>query len=453
MKYLKNISIIFIVNLCLLSCSKDNNPVQPNIVPPVVSPNAIGTLEFAKNYGGSRNESGKAVVKTADGGFAILGFTQSSDGDITDKTDSNFSFWLLKYNANADLLWTKTYGGTSDDRGADLITTADGGFVITGYVSSNDGDVSSNSGNQDFWIAKLNGTGDVLWEKSIGYGGSDRAYSIIKTQDQGFLISGVLDVTTSGGAGNTRQQNNTRHAGGDYWVIKLSNNGTTEWTKYFGGNLADDAYGIAETNDGNFIIVGSSDSTDTDISNNKGSDDFWVISISNLGILQWEKSFGGSELDAAQGITKTPDGNFIIIGSSRSDDLDITTTKGGSDIWLLKITPDGTKLWDKNIGGSGFDIGKAIRQTNNGYIICGASRSRDIDISSNYGQNDALVASVDQNGSLIWLTSAGGSNEDIIYDAVQLDNGKIIAVGESTSGDNDLETNKGFTDLLILKLK
>ena len=453
MNYFKNILILTGISICFFTCNEDNG-ITPIVSIPSTIPQATnaGELEFAINFGGSKNESAASLVKTADGGFAVLGYTQSTDGDIVTKSDSSFSFWLLKYNANADLLWSKTYGGTLDDRGADLVATQDGGFAITGYVSSSDGDVGSNSGNQDFWIAKLNSSGDLLWEKSFGYGGSDRSYSIIESQDQGFLISGVLDVTTSGGAGNTRQQNNTRHAGGDFWAIKLSSTGVTEWTKYFGGNLSDDPYGIAETNAGNFILVGGSDSTDVDITNNKGSYDFWVISISNLGILQWEKNYGGSEIDEARGIAKTTDGNFIIIGNSRSDDQDISTNHGGSDIWLIKIEPNGTLIWEKNLGGTGFDTAYGITKSNTGFIISGASRSQNIDLNTNNGQNDALIANIDENGTIIWLTSVGGSNEDLAYDAVQLTNGKIIAVGETTSNDKDLNNNKGFTDLLLLKL-
>lgn len=453
MKYFGTICL-FAFATCIISCKEDDT-IPINIIAPIVTPtqNANGNLIFTKNFGGQKNESGQAVVATPNGGYAVLGYTQSSDQDITDKADDSFDLWLLNFNSDDELIWSKTYGSTQDDRGSDLVSTSDGGFVITGYTSGADGDVSINNGNQDFWIAKTNSLGTILWEKSFGYSGSDRPYSIIQTQDNGFLISGVLDVTSSGGLGNSKQSLVNLHAGGDYWAIKLDTNGNQEWTKYFGGNLSDDPYGITETNDGNFILVGASDSTDVDISNNKGTYDFWVISISSTGTLLWEKNYGGLEIDEGRGIVKTSDGNFIIIGNTRSDDQDITTNNGGSDIWLLKITDDGTLLWDKNIGGTSFDIGYSIKMSNTGFIISGASRSQNIDLNQNYGQNDALLAQIDANGTINWLKTAGGTNEDLAYDAVQLDNGEIIVVGETTSSDIDFTNNKGFTDLLLLKIK
>ncbi|WP_375238055.1 hypothetical protein [Aurantibacter sp.] len=437
---------IILIVICLIQLSCKNNDDQ------ILNNSVIGDLEFAQNYGGQKNESGQSVVATLDGGYAILGYTQSTNGDITDKDEDSFDYWLLKFNASNELLWSKTYGGTLDDRGNDIVATQDGGFAITGYGSSNDNDISINNGNQDFWISKLDSDGNIIWEKSFGYSGSDRAYSIIQTQDQGFLISGVLDVTASAGEGNSKNYF-IEHAGGDYWAIKLDSNGNQEWTKYFGGNLSDDPYGITQTVDGNFILVGSSDSEDVDITNNKGSYDYWIVSISNSGVLLWEKNFGGTEIDEARGITNTSDGNFLIIGNTRSNDVDVSNNIGGSDIWLLKISPFGELLWEKTLGGTGFDIGNSISKSINGYIISGASRSLDGNITGNNGQNDAFITEINENGDLLWTKSVGGSNEDLIYDSVQINDGTIVSVGETTSNDFDLNNNKGFTDLLVLKIK
>jgi len=442
MKFLLKLTVL--LSVLLVGCKNDDDQQ--------VKTSIDGDLGFAQNFGGQKNESGQSVVSTPDGGYAILGYTQSIDGDITDKTEDSFDFWLLKFNNLNELQWSKTYGGTLDDRGNDIVATQDGGFAITGYGSSNDNDISVNNGNQDFWISKLDFLGNIEWEKSFGFSGSDRAYSIIQTQDQGYLISGVLDVSASAGEGNSKGYF-IEHAGGDYWAIKLDTNGNQEWTKYFGGNLSDDPYGITQTSNGNFILVGASDSNDVDITNNKGSYDYWVVSISNSGLLLWEKNFGGTEIDEARGIVNTTDGNFLIIGNTRSNNIDISNNIGGSDMWLIKISPFGELLWEKTIGGTGFDIAYSIKQSSNGYIISGASRSLDGDITSNNGQNDAFISEINESGDVLWTKSAGGSSEDLIYDSVQLNNGTIICVGETTSNDIDLNNNKGFTDLLVLKIK
>lgn len=283
------ISIVFFITSLFINCSKDTNT-------PTVQKSAV-EIDYVKTLGGSKNESAQAVTKTTDGGYAILGYTQSRDGDVTNKSNESYDYWLLKYDTENQLQWQKTYGGSDADRGVDLVQTSDGGYALIGKSKSNDLDVSANAGFDDFWITKLTETGAISWEKTYGFAGSDTPNSIIQTSDNGFLLSGVLDVSASNGQGDRHSAVNQRHAGGDYWVIKLNASGERQWSNYYGGSFTDTAYDAIQTDDGGYIIVGSSDSDDIDISNTNGGYDFWVIKISNTGSLLWENSFGGSEID------------------------------------------------------------------------------------------------------------------------------------------------------------
>ncbi len=431
--------------LILFNCSKndDNTSGLP----------LAKSTEFVKTLGGSLNESGQSVLKTTDGGYAILGHTQSMNGDIQNKTNDSFDFWLLKFDRNDALQWQNTYGGSDDDRGLDIIQTTDNGYAILGYSKSVDGDLTENAGANDFWIAKLDVSGSIIWQKSFGFLGADIGYALTETNDNGYLITGVLDVSASGGQGNSKTLLAALHAGGDYWAIKLNANGEKEWSQFFGGTFTDTPYDVVETSDNSFIIVGSSDSDDVDIKNNNGTYDFWVVKLSNTGDLIWEKSFGGSEIDEAWGIVATNDGNFIIVGDTRSNDKDVTINKGAADVFVLKITPDGDALWKKSFGGSSFDTARSISKTSDdGFLISGSSRSSDGDILKNNGQNDALVLKLTTNGDLEWQTTVGGANVDLAFDVVQLNDNSIVAVGESSSADQDISENKGFTDLLIFKI-
>jgi hypothetical protein len=436
---------VFIISLfCLFNCSKDEvSTSQPIII--------IGELDAVKTYGGSKNDVAQSVVKTIDGGYAVLGHSQSNNGDLKDKTNESFDFWVMKFTANNSLLWSKTFGGTEDDRGNDIIQTADGGFAILGFTQSSNGDVIQNNGSKDFWIAKLTRTGTLTWQKSFGFSGSDYGTSLIQTNDNGYLLTGVIDVTASGGEGNSRTSQ--RHAGGDVWAVKLSAVGNFEWSKYFGGSFTDTAFGVEKTADNGFIIVGSSDSNDVDISDNKGSYDFWVLKISSSGTLLWEKSFGGTEIDEARAITSTNDGNFIIVGDTRSSDVNVSNNNGAADLWMLKISPEGNLLWEKTIGATGFDVARSVSKSqDNGFVISGSSRSSDGGY-TNQGQNDAWVLKTDANGNILWQKTVGGTEIDFFYDAVELNNLEIIAVGESSSSNGDIEENKGFSDVLIIKIK
>ncbi|MGB0879853.1 MAG: hypothetical protein ACPGTO_04755 [Polaribacter sp.] len=436
----------YIIPLFLLfNCSKED-VFFPQI------PTANGQLDIVKTYGGSKNDVAKSVIKTIDGGYIVLGYTQSADGDITDKLNESFDLWVLKFNAEDTLIWSKTFGGTNSDKGNDIIQTSDGGFAVLGYSESNDEDVTQNAGSQDFWVAKLTADGNLTWQKSFGYSGADYGTTLIETNDNGYLLTGVIDVTASGGQGNSR--NSQRHAGGDIWAIKLNTSGNLQWSKYYGGSFTDSSFGVAKTDDHGFIMVGSSDSEDVDIQGNIGSYDFWVIRISSTGSIVWEKSFGGTEIDEARGITTTEDGNFMIVGDTRSSDNNVSTNKGAADLWMLKINPEGTILWEKSFGGSSFDVARSIAKTQDGgFLIAGSSRSADGDVSTNKGQNDAWILKTSSTGNLLWQKTIGGTEIDFCYDAVELNNGKIIAVGESSSSNGEIQENKGFSDALIIKIK
>jgi hypothetical protein len=435
--------ILFGLILSLVNCSKDDS--QP-------SDNFENVVDSVLTYGGSKNESAQAVTKTNDGGYAVLGYTQSMDGNITDKQNESFDYWLLKFDSENNLQWSKTYGGTNDDRGNDIIQTSDGGYAIIGYSSSTDEDVNENAGQRDYWLLKLDSFGNISWQKSYGYSGIDVGHNVLQTNDGGFFITGVLDVTASGGEGNT-SRTASRHAGGDYWALKLDASGAIEWSKYYGGGFTDTPYDAIQTNDG-YIIIGSSDSDDVDIADNKGTYDFWVVKISNTGNIIWEKSFGGDEIDEARAITSANDGNYVIAGDTRSNNTDVSQNNGAADLWLIKISPNGDLLWEKTYGGSSFDVARSIENTeDNGFLIAGSSRSSNGDIEVNQGQNDAWVLKTNSNGEIQWQKTIGGLDIDFAFDAAELNNKTVVIVGESNSNDLDIENNQGFTDLLIIKIK
>ena len=440
----KYLLFLFIIFFC--KCTESNLTVHEG------SNSSNGTLELVQTFGGSKNDVAKSVVSTVDGGFAVLGYTQSLDGDITDKATENYDFWMLKFDSEAQLEWNKTYGGSGDERGRSLIETSDGGYALLGYSDSSDGDVSSNNGNRDFWLVKINASGVLLWEKSFGYEGVDEGASIIETSDNHLMLSGVLDVTASGGEGN-QGRFSTRHAGGDYWAIKITPTGDIVWSRFYGGTFTDSPTGIKETLNDGLISVGGSDSNDVDISNNKGSYDFWIVKSDRNGDIVWEKSFGGSEIDEARDVISDGTGNHIIVGDTRSNDQDVAFNNGAADLWVIKVSNSGELLWNTSIGGSNFDVARSISTTfNNEFIIAGSSRSSNGDVSKNQGQNDAWVLKLDNSGQLLWETTIGGSEIDFSYDAVQINNGTIVAVGETNSSNGDIIDNKGFTDLLIVQI-
>lgn len=450
MKRILKILLILLISFIIINCSNDDTNTDSvtdnNII--------IGTLDKINTYGGSNNDSAQAIKTTQDGGYIVLGYTLSNDQDITDKEGEDADLYLLKYNELNELQWSKTFGGTGDDRGYDLIENQDGSLAILGYSTSNDVDATNNEGDKDYWVLKLSSTGAIIWQKSFGYSGEDFGTSIIKSSEGGYVLVGELDVVGSNGEGDTTKTTNSRHAGGNYWIIKITEDGMLEWSKQFGGSFSETPKDVIQTDDGGYIIVGESDSNDLDITNNRGFYDFWVIKISNTGVLEWQKSFGGTNIDNGFSIVKTDDGNYLIAGATKSSDTDVSSNKGVTDIWLVKISPSGDLISEKSIGGSNFDTAeKIINTADGGYLIAASSRSEDGDVSQNQGQIDGWIIKLNENQDVIWQISTGGSQFDYIYDITELSNGSIIAVGDTFSNDGAIEENKGLSDILAIIIK
>ncbi|MEM6684750.1 MAG: hypothetical protein AAF617_03050 [Bacteroidota bacterium] len=451
---------LFFGLIFLVACSSDDGTTTPddNTQNPVVF---LGEIDWATTLGGTQEDTAQDITMTADGGFAIVGFTESIDGDITDNTSEQNNYWVARLDADGNVLWSKTYGGTADDRGEAIKATADDGFIITGYSRSADEDVSTNSGFYDQWIVKLDAAGNIQWEKSFGYSGSDQAFDIMQTSDGGYFTTGFLDITASGGQGDFgRPASNEdtvtlEHGVGEYWCHKLDANGNIVWSRYFGGTDNDRSYTTLETDDANFIIAGSSESDDFDITNSQGSYDFWVVKLSNTGDLIWQKSYGGSGIDIGYDITKTNDGNYIVVGDTRSNDGNVSNLKGSADFWVIKISDtDGALLWERTYGGTDFESARGVTQLQDGgFAIVGSAKSDNVDLNSNYGQNDFWVIKISESGNITWEKNFGGSQLDIAFAIVETNDKKLVIAGSTQSNDGDIIQNKGSKDALIIKIK
>lgn len=456
-------SLLFLAVFSFISCSKDDTKEDTG----EEDTEAVFDLsiEWTKTFGGSNEDSALSVVESTDGGYVLAGYTQSTDGDISSKTATDSDFWVLKLTKNGDISWSKTYGGTGDERAEKIIATKDGGYVLVGYNRSNDGDVSINEGLQDFWVIKIDASGELQWEKSFGFPGIDRAFSVIQTSDDGYFVTGFLDVSLSDGEGNDgptaskATKNSTKHGVGEFWGIKLNAAGDKEWRRYFGGADNDRSYDVIQTTDSGFLMIGSTESKSgdadvSDISVNNGSYDYWAVKISSKGDKVWEKTYGGSEIDIAYGIAPVGDGTYIIVGDSRSTDINVTDAKGNADLWIIQVDDSGNLIWEKTIGGTQFDTGRGIHKTKDGhFIITGNTRSNDVDVTKNNGLSDALSIIINSKGDILWKSIIGGSKQEFATGCIETTDNKILIAGNSESDDFDIPNNKGSKDLILIKYK
>lgn len=443
--------LLLLVLMLIFSCVKEETSIPFE----ASESNFLGEVEWVRNFGGSGQETAQAIIQTSDGGYAILGFSNSSDGDLQDKNTAVNDYWLLKFDAEGNLQWNKTYGGSKDDRGQSLVQTIDGGFALTGYAMSDDGDGTVNNGFHDNWILKLDAAGTIEWEKSFGFSGHDHSYDILQTQDGGFFFTGFLDITSARAEDNTEKSNTlTRHGVGEFWGTKINNVGDLQWRGYFGGTNNDRSHAVVQAEDGGFVMAGFTESDDFDISDTQGSYDFWMVKVDDKGNMAWERSFGGSGIEISYDIAKTDDGGYVVAGNTFSTDGDISKSKGESDFWLIKVNDVGSLVWERSFGGTQFDAAQAVIQSKDGgFIVAGNSKSKDIDASSNNGENDIWIVKTDPDGNLVWQKSFGGSAIDFGFDVIENSEGGILVVGETSSTDFTSITSKGGSDLVVIKIK
>ncbi|MBX3254191.1 MAG: gliding motility-associated C-terminal domain-containing protein [Chitinophagaceae bacterium] len=336
----------------------------------VVKTDASGNMEWQKCLGGSGVEHGAFIRQVQDGSYILAGSSNSVDCNI--KSNNSLDYWIVKLNATGDIQWQKSYGGTKNEYAWDISIGQDGSYFIAGSSESNDGDVVGNKGETDYWVIKLDGNGNLIWQKSMGGSREDGAYAVQATPDGGCITAGYV-FSTSGDVTNN-------HGERDYWVVKLSNSGSIEWQKCYGGSGHDIAWSIKPAPGGGYIIGGHTSSNNSDVSGNHGPGaDFWLVKIDQSGTLQWQKCYGGSKNEMAYALDVTPDGGYIMAGNAESDDGDLNCHASITDVWVIKVNSSGTLEWQKSMGGNYFDEAYDVKALGTGqYIIAGITCSDDV---------------------------------------------------------------------------
>jgi hypothetical protein len=408
------------------------NPLYAQVTP---------AIEWQKSYGGLNSDEARSVQQTTSGGFIVAGYSNSNDGDVTGN-HGNYDYWILSLDALGNLIWQKSLGGSGIDEAHSIIQTDDGGFIVAGWSDSTGGDVTENFGFSDYWIVKLDVDGNIIWQKSFGGNDYDKAESIQQTSDGGFIV-----------AGRSQSEVSVNYGLLDYWIVKLDASGNLVWQKTFGGEGDDVAFSIQQTIDNGYIVAGISYSFNGNVSGNHGGGDYWVIKLDTAGNLVWQKSFGGSKEDKANSVRQTSDGGYIVAGRSKSNDGDVSGNHGKDDAWIIRLDTDGNLQWQKSFGGSSDDMANSVMQTiEGGYIVAGGTASKNGDVLGNYDNGDCWIIKLDTNGNLQWQKPLGGSEEDNSNSIQQTVDGGFVIAGWSASIDGDVSVNHGEVDYWIVKL-
>lgn len=419
---------------------------------------SIPAKQWDKTFGGSDDDLLYSIQQTTDGGYILGGDSFSTiSGDKSENSKGGIDYWIVKIDANGVKQWNRTFGGSDDDIFSSIKQTADGGYILGGYsYSKSGGDKSENSrGGTDYWVVKVDANGQKQWDKTFGGSNYDYLYSVQQTADGGYILGGY----SSSDAGGDKSENSKGYD--DYWVVKIDANGVKQWDKTLGGSNSDDLYSLEQTADGGYILGGysASDISADKSEKSKGLNDYWIVKINAQGQKQWDKTYGGSDNDQLYSLQQTADAGYILGGSSASNISGDKSenSKGNDDYWVVKIDANGIKQWDKTFGGSNEDYLRSLQQAaDGGYILGGYSSSNASgDKSENSrGYLDFWVVKIDPNGVKQWDKTLGGNNYDELYSLQQTTDGGYILGGYSASniGGDKSEINKGNYDYWVVKL-
>jgi hypothetical protein len=404
------------------------------------------TIEWQTCLGGSGGEEGHSIQQTSDGGYIVAGLSTSNDGDVSGGHGAS-DFWVVKLDSSGQIKWQKALGGSKSDAAYFMCLTSDGGCLVVGSTYSNDGDVSDNKGDADYWVVKLSENGTLEWQRSFGGSGEDRAYSALQTTDGSFMVVGKT-YSTDGDISTTL-------GFGDIWVIKISSTGEILWEISFGGSSEETPQTIKQTNDGGFVIAGETLSNNGDVSGNNGSVDCWVLKIDAFGNFEWQNTLGGTGIDFFNDIVQTTDGGYAAIGAVASGNTgDITGHHGAFDAWVVKLDNSGELIWQKAFGGSDSDWGRVITQTSdNGLVIGLETRSTDGNASNHSTESqDWWILKLNASGDTQWENFLGGGKIENCRSIQQTTDGGFILAGQTYSNDGDVSGLQGATDIWVVKL-
>jgi|GEM_PF-3428976 len=269
-----------------------------------------GGIEWQKLYGGEGDEKIVDLQATTDGGYIVIGSTDSFGAGKSD-------VWVLRLNDTGEIQWQKAYGGAEEEAGSSVRETSDGGYILCGTTSS------FGSGGEDIWVLKLNEDGTIKWQRALGGTGDEQCIAIVKREEkvgeekkERYLVAG--------------NSNSFGYGAADAWVLDLDDRGNILWQRAYGTSLGNErCRSIVRTSDEGYVLAGEIDSYGA------GSEDFWVLKLSSTGGIQWQRTYGGEKRDIAREIIQTLDEGYGLVGSTESFGA------GQEDLWILKLDYNG----------------------------------------------------------------------------------------------------------------
>jgi hypothetical protein len=433
---------------------------------------------WAKSASGSYDETAYSVAADGQGNVFIAGYFSSSTitfGTTVLTNHGEENIFIAKYNANGDVVWAESFGGTYYDDALSVSADASGNAYLSGYFGSSSVTFGTttltSNGSYDIFLVKLDANGNVVWAKSAGGNIEDEAASVAVDHLGNTFITGHFISVPGITFGTTTL---TNRGGSDVFVAKYNSSGDVLWAKAAAGDKDDWGTSVVADPSGNCYVAGYFNSAklgfgnDTLANSNTGlipTSDVFIAKYNASGYILWGRSAGGSDDDVATGVTRDGNGNIYLTGYFSSMHISFGTTiltnTGGENIFLVKYDANGNVIWAKSAAGGNYDESNSVATDvyGNCYIaghFTGPNIIFGNDTLTNAGSENMFIAKYDPSGNPVWAKSISGTGTDNAYSVVNNSNGNTFITGYFSSpsvtfGTTTL-TNTGSTDIFLAML-
>jgi hypothetical protein len=407
-------------------------------------------IEWEKVFGNNISAAFNSMIKTADGGFLIGGRSSSpAGGDQTESGRGGNDYWIIKVSSDGSKEWDKTFGGTGDDNISSIIQTLDGGYLIGGSSESQVGGDKTEASKStvqagylfaDFWVVKVDSKGMKQWDKTIGGNKGDYLTFLNQQPDGSYILGGLSNSAVSG----DKTENSSSSYYNDGWLVKLNSKGVKVWDKVVYPSANN--FIIIPALDGGFILGG-----------NAGGK-YKLIKISTNAVTEWSRNIEDFGVPVTS-LQQTPDEGFLLGGNTASfqDGDKVPGARGRSDIKIVKLSATGIKTWEKTLGSNESDVLGSISLTSDGgYLVAGSSNSlKQWDKTDECrGYSDYWVIRLAADGSKVWDKTLGGNAPDDLFITYETQDGGVMLGGTTLSetGGERKEPYKGYQSFWMVKL-
>ncbi len=332
-----------------------------------------GNVKWQKTYGGSKRDWASAVALAPNGDVIVAGVTDSFGAGGDD-------VWVLRLDANGNVKWQKTYGGSKWDEANAVALAPNGDIIVAGHTGS------FGASWYDVWVLRLDENGNVKWQKTYGGSDWDKANAVAVAKNGDIIVAGQTGSSYS-----------------NIWVLRLDENGNVKWQKTYGRSSGDVANSVAITPNGDIIVAGETYGFGGD------GKDAWILRLDSKGNVKWQKIYGGRYWDEAYAVAIAPNGDVIIAGSTGRSGA------GDSDVWVLRLDSEGNVKWQKTYGGGSDDEANAVALAPNGDIIVAGYT-----YSFGAGRSDVWVLRLPEDGLIFGFSK--NSNAQVKEHIIQVNN-------------------------------